>query len=32
MELSKLLDIAQQAGLGRLIHRAGLPDMWHGAD
>lgn len=22
----------QQAGLGRLIHRAGLPDMWHGAD
>ena len=32
MELNQLLDIAQQAGLGRLIHRAGLPDMWHGAD
>ena len=32
MELNKLLDIAQQAGLGRLIRRGGLPDMWHGAD
>ena len=32
MELNQLLDIAQQAGLGRLIRRDGLPDMWHGAD
>lgn len=32
MELNQLLGIAQQAGLGRLISRDGLPDMWHGAD
>lgn len=32
MEFNQLLDIAQQAGLGRLISRDGLPDMWHGAD
>lgn len=32
MELNQLLGIAQQAELGRLITRDGLPDMWHGAD